>query len=326
MENVNELELIAAARPNLKESSVKQYKAHLVKLKKLYDTDNYEFLKSPDDLMEKLKDNHFTSQRNTLNAVIVLLMALNSEKEYDDLIKIYSDMRDEFNKQYEKQQESGVISQKQKDNFVSVKEIEEMLAKMNLHITKNKLKKKEKLSILDHNHFNAWMIFNFLLRIPTRNDMAGQILLTRGQFNKLTDEDKKDHNYLVKEKSGFSAYYNDYKTESSYGEKKIEITKDLSRIFNVFIKVMKIKNGEPLFVSTQGNALSRNQISQLLLKSSKEWIGKNISSTMLRKIVASDQFGELSELGQLKKKQEELAHNMGHSVNVQNKVYLKTAA
>ena len=47
---------------------------------------------------------------------------------------------------------------------------------------------------------------------------------------------------------------------------------------------------------------------------------------MLRKIVASDQFGELSELGQLKKKQEELAHNMGHSVNVQNKVYLKTAA
>ena len=89
---------------------------------------------------------------------------------------------------------------------------------------------------------------------------------------------------------------------------------------------MKIKNGEPLFVSTQGNALSRNQISQLLLKSSKEWIGKNISTTMLRKIVASNEFGELSELGKLKKKQEELAYNMGHSVNVQNKVYLKTAA
>jgi hypothetical protein len=81
-------ELIMTERPNLKENSVKQYVSHLNKLTKLFDSpDNYEFLKDPDNVMDKIKDTHYTSQRNTLNAVIVLLMALNSEKEYDDTFK-----------------------------------------------------------------------------------------------------------------------------------------------------------------------------------------------------------------------------------------------
>ena len=129
-------ELIQTERPNLKENSIKQYISHLNKLTKLFDSpDNYEFLKDPDSVMDKIKDTHYTSQRNTLNAVIVLLMALNSEKEYDSLLKTYGKLRDNFNLTYEKEQESGKISEKQKDNFVDLGEIDNMLLDMEFEWT-----------------------------------------------------------------------------------------------------------------------------------------------------------------------------------------------
>ena len=230
-------ELIMTERPNLKENSVKQYVSHLNKLTKLFDSpDNYEFLKDPDSVMEKIKDTHYTSQRNTLNAVIVLLMALNSEKEYDSLLKTYGKLRDGFNLTYEKEQESGKISEKQKDNFVELGEIDKMLLDMEFEIKKEKLKKKENLSGKEKELLMVYTLFNFLKRIPTRNDMAGQKYITYAMYRRLTEEDKKNNNYLVKKKEEMFGVYNEYKTSSKYGEKKITIPKDLEKILNMYIR------------------------------------------------------------------------------------------
>jgi hypothetical protein len=46
-------------------------------------------------------------------------------------------------------------------------------------------------------------------------------------------------------------------------------------------------------------------------------LGKSISTTLIRKIVVSDKFGDL------KKEQEEMAEIMGHSPALQNAVYVK---
>ena len=79
-------EIIKKERPNLKDISIKQYIKSLNKLKDLFESDNYEFLKEPNEVMEKLSNLHFTTIRNTLNAVIVYLMAVDGDK---DIIKTY---------------------------------------------------------------------------------------------------------------------------------------------------------------------------------------------------------------------------------------------
>jgi len=163
----------------------------------------------------------------------------------------------------------------------------------------------------------VWLIYNFLMRIPTRNDMAGQKIITKTAYNKLSDEEKKAGNFIVKEKGKMFGVYNEYKTSKKYGEKKIEIPKDLEKMINIYIKKTDKNMGDVLFTTSTGNPLNRNQISQLLLKTSKKYLGKNISTTMMRKIVASH------HLGDFKKKQEELADKMMHSVDVQNAVYIK---
>jgi len=142
----NASESIQKARPNLKENTIKQYETHLNKLKKIFETDNYDFLDDPDKVSEKLKDKAYTSRRNTYNAIIVLLMALNHDEKYTELIEKYDKMRNELNAKYDEEMSSGKISEKQKSNFAEYEEVEGMIKKMEDQIKEQGLKKKNDLT------------------------------------------------------------------------------------------------------------------------------------------------------------------------------------
>ena len=45
---------IKKARPNVKDSTIKMYESNLKKLKKMFDSDNYDFLKDVDKVKDKL--------------------------------------------------------------------------------------------------------------------------------------------------------------------------------------------------------------------------------------------------------------------------------
>jgi hypothetical protein len=314
---------IQKARPNLKTNTIKQYETHLNKLKKIFETDNWDFLSDPEKVNEALKDKAYTSRRNSFNAIIVLLMALNHDDKYTELIEKYDKMRNELNSKYDEEMSSGKISEKQKNNFVEYEKVEEMIKTMENEIKSQGLKKKEKLTGKEKELLMVYTLYNMLIRIPTRNDMALQRLISKTAYNKLSDEEKKNNNYLVKEKNKMFGVYNEYKTSKKYGEKKIDIPKDLEKILNMYINKTGKKVGDVLFTSSTGNPLSRNMISQLLMKTSKKYLNASVSTTLMRKIVASKHFGEGSEFAELKKKQIALADKMGHSVEVMEKSYIK---
>ena len=126
----NPMEAIQEKRPHLKDNTIKQYLIHLGKLKRLFDADDFNFLNKPEDIKEKLKDNHYTSQRNTYNAIIVLLNAIDSGDKLKDLIEKYSVVRDELNDKYSQAQSTGIISDKQKDNFVDIEEVKKIFRRI----------------------------------------------------------------------------------------------------------------------------------------------------------------------------------------------------
>lgn len=315
----NITEKIQESRPNLKPNSIKQYQTHLNKLKKIFDTDNYDFLSEPNEVIEKLSDKHYTSQRNTLNAIIILLLALNHDERFDDLIQDYQKIRDKLNDKYVEDQQSGKISEKQKNNFVELKEIGSMIDTMAKEIKTQNLKRKETLNGKEKELLMVYTIFSFLSRYPLRNDLAGMKYISKTNYNKLTEDDKKEGNFLVKNKNKLNMILNEYKTSKKYGEKNIQIDPEISKILRMYIKATDKKVGDVVFVSSRGTPISRNGISQLLIKTSQKYLNKSISTTMMRKIVVSDKFGDLS------KEQKELADVMGHDVSTQNLVYNKEA-
>ncbi len=309
---------IESARPNAKESTVKQYLILIKKLQKLFDTKGYDFLSDPDEVYEKIKDNKYTSIRNTYNAIIITLMALNNKKgDYDELIDKYGELRDELNQQYEDEQKAGKISEKQKENFVKLEELQNMINKMADEIKEKNLKTKKELTAKDRELLMMYTLYNMLILIPTRNDFAGMKYINKATYNKLSDDDKKERNYLVNQKNKLFFVYNKYKTSKAYGEKIIDSPKELSKILRMYIKLTKKKNGDFMFTTSTGNPISANVGSQMLLKYSKRYLGKNISTTMIRHIVLSDKFGDV------KKQMADMAEKTGHSTETMMNIYVK---
>ena len=308
---------IQKARPKLKANTVKQYEIQLKRLQKLFDTEGWDFLKNIDSVKEKLSDKHFTTSRNYYNSIIVLLMSLNHDDKLNDLIKEYVTVRDKLNEKYSEEQSTGKISEKQKNNFVELAEIQKMITTMENEIKKEKIKKKEKLSKNDLELLTAYTLFSFLIRLPTRNDMSGMQLIGKTAYNNLSDKQKEDTNYLVKEKSKMFLVLNEYKTKSKYGEKKIDVPKDLEKILRMYLRLTKTNNGDIVFTNFKGEPISRNGISQLLIKTSKHYLDKSISSTMIRKIVLSHMFADVNE------EKKKMAEITGHDVSVMDSVYVK---
>lgn len=309
---INASEVIRDARPEIKSSTVRQYEVQLNQLKKMFNTDNYKFLNDFDAVVEKLQDKHFTTQRNFYNSIIVLLLALDYDKE---LIDKYSKLRDELNEQYKKSNEgNNKISEKQAPNFATMEEIDGMLKSMETEIKNKRLKSKGDLTGKEKELYMMYVVYQMLKHIPTRNDIAGMVITTPINYPK----QPKDKNYLVVGRDIMYYMLNDYKSDKTYGkDKKLIVPVSLSRILRPFIRATGKKSGDVLLTSSTGNALSRNVLSQKLLKTSKKYMGKGVGSTMMRKSVVSH------EMGPAKKKQEELADKMQHSVATQSAIYNK---
>ena len=304
-------EIIMKARPNLKPNTIKMYIFNLNKLKKLFQAEDLKFLSKVTEVKEKIKDLHYTTQRNFYNAIIVYLRASDKNEE---LIEKYDTMRNELNEQYKTDNESGKISEKQKNNFVDIQEVKDMINKMEAEIKKEGLKKKENLTAKEKQLIQVFTIYSILLKIPLRNDLAGMEAISRKKYKTLTDKDKEVNNYLVVDKAKMEFVLNEYKTARKYKQKNILIPKELEKIIRMYLR----KNGMGiLFKTGTGTPLTRNALSQLLIKTSQAYMNKNISTTMIRKIVLSDMFADT------KKEMEKMSEITGHSVETMNNVYVK---
>ena len=308
---------IKESRPTLKTNTVKQYVINLEKLQKLFDTDNYNFLKNPEEVMEKIKDLHYLSQRNKLNAIVVLLSAINNKGDQDELIEKYGKKRDELNDKYSEEQKSGVISDKQSPNFTTTEEIFKMINQMGEDLKPLKKKKKDEITKKEKQLLQAYVLFNIYARMPFRNDLGnGASAINQAAYKKLSEEDKKNNNYLVVPSKG-NIYWvmNKYKTSKKYEQLNLPIEdNDLRKILRYYLKI----NGMGvLFKTSTGKPITKIELSKILIKYSKKYLNKSISSTLLRKIYLSSKYSKVKD------EMEKDATMMGNSVAVQQNVYVK---
>ena len=318
IDSANVSQDIEKARPNVKPNTIKQYEVNLKKLQKLYDTDNYDFLSKPDNVMDKIKDLHYLSQRNILNAIVVLLMALNHDEKYDDLLITYGDLRDEKNNIYTESNKNNTISDKQAPNFTDIESIYKMINDMAEDLKPIKKKSKDDLTKKEKQLLQAYTLFNIYSRMPMRNDLAGMTAINQAAYKKLSEEDKKENNYLIVPSKG-NLYFvlNQYKTSKKYKELDLPIEdKNLRKILRYYLKM----NGMGiLFKTSTGKPLTRTELSKVLLKYSNKYMGKSISTTLLRKIYLSSKYGDM------KKELEKDNKVMGHSKAVALDTYVKEA-
>ena len=141
---VNLNEIIHKNRPAIVESSIKAYVNNIRKLhEKMYKTKeikSLEWLNDYDKVIKYLDGNikSYLTVRNYLNALIVLLL---NDVKYKDALISYQNKRDDYNEKYQQQQESGEMSDKQKENWIPLDEIQDFVTEMNGEVKHLKLRK-----------------------------------------------------------------------------------------------------------------------------------------------------------------------------------------
>lgn len=304
--------LIESEKPNLTQNSVKQYVRSLKILHNALSngSEDTSYLKDKEKVADFLSKYNFTTARNYYTAIITLL---ETETPRDkEVINDYKKIVKQSNDNYNKQNETGVISEKQnqalngefKNGKEKVDQLIDILNKDPEDIKHNKM---------------GYILFRLLYHHHIRNEIAELIRIPLKEYKKLKAEDKKDKNYLVVGSKKLFIARNGFKTGKKYGEILFDITdKKLIKELRTYLKTLKT---DEVFTFPAGKAgakvSKRNQLSNYMRYVSDKHIGMKISTTLMAKIMMSHKYADN------KQKQEKTAKERGHSVAVENQVYVK---
>lgn len=128
--NQHYTEIIKKQKPYLKDISVSQYVKSIERLSQNLKPEDepmesFDFIRDDEKVEVFLSKFSFTTRRNYYSAIITLLQS--EEKPDKDLINKYSKIVRDTNTKYVEQNETGVVSEKQKDKLLPMEKINSLL-------------------------------------------------------------------------------------------------------------------------------------------------------------------------------------------------------
>jgi len=176
-------------------------------------------------------------------------------------------------------------------------------------------------------HRQKYMLYLILLiysKYQFRNDIAVMRVIKESSYKKLEEEQISGNNFLVIGKKKMTFIRTDYKMKGVYGKLVDDITdKELKLALGLWLHDgLKIYEDPQkldftyLLSQDNGTPISRNNLSQILSRETKKYLGRPISTTLLTKIYDTTpsnlEVATTEDLNKIKKQ----ATIRGHSVSV----------
>jgi hypothetical protein len=267
--------------------------------------------KNYNNIIEGLEKNY--PNKNTLKNRLASIVIWLKANGYDDkIISKYSDKIEMLSYKIDRDKSKMQWDDKEEDKLLSIKE---------LHLYIDKLEEDLPNDINNYNDARTYMEYiagNFHSLYAPRNELSDMKIVSNNEYN--DDEKNSSENYMIVDiqKNKVKVVYNRFKTEKTYGSISFDIdNKDLIKhIIKYYnsIKDGKFNNDKWFIFKKNGSKLTRNEYTKFLQQTFKN-TGKNLSSSMLRKIVASS----LYDVSKIKM----MSHIMGHSLSEAIKSYVK---
>ena len=261
-------------------------------------------------VLGKLEHYKDTTRKNILNVVVVVLKNDDSE-EGQDAFKVYEKERDTYNEMYQHMVASHKKTESQKKNWVDWPDYIKMVETLHKHTTS--LKTTSEWSMPDKMWFQDYLVALLYQHYPLRNDFIAWVI-GKWDYNKLSNQDTKDTNYLVVDK-GFTLVINEYKTSKRYGHKEIRI--EDAQVKRALRKWLKQNDSGYLLINSHNKPMQANGVSKLLSRVGQQQLSKNLGSSLLRHSYLSHKYPK--EQAEEKKKDADL---MMHSEAMQQ-AYIK---
>jgi hypothetical protein len=311
---------IKSKRPNIKDSSLNMYIKNLRKLnKEIGDSSNVHSLKV---LKEKSKVDKFletkakSTKKNYYATIVVLLMT--EENEDKDLIDKYRVEMEDLDSSLKEMQKSQEKTEKQKQNWASLEELQKVMKTYKREIDMKGLFKKENLTKSELDLIQKYVITSLYVldpenNPPLRSDYSMTVINIK-DYNKMKDAELKQNYLVVRGQNKKFFHLGEFKTQGKFNNKTIDVGKKLNTVLNKWLKVNPTKF---LLFNRSLEMMTANQLTKAV-KSAFSPLNKNgLGISMIRHIVISTLYPPQN------KEKQELADKMLHSVEQQTNVYSK---
>ena len=268
---------------------------------------NIDFLKDYTKVKNELKNISLSTQKTYLASIIVVMDALDAD---ETLLNKYKVLLQDTKSVYNEDLKGREKTAKETGQWVNIKDLEKVLKKLGKEVRDRNIGKKETLTRSDMKLLQKLVVASLYLldNDPRRNVYATMDIV------KSTDDIEKDKNYLVvkgRNKKWFMIQ--DQKSKKFKGPQKIPVNTKLNKILNLWLKY---NTSTHLILNSKGNKMNTNQLTKYL-NTIFSGTGKKISTTMIRKIFLSNEFGATLT------RMEKTAENMGHTTKTAQKNYIK---
>ena len=309
--------IIRKDKPDLKKITIDRYVSNLNKLKNDFGGDDkFTFLRSNDKVIKFLEKHPSDStKKNYLNAIIVFLKA-SGKDNVGKLLESYGALRDRLNKEYFQAKSTNKTNDKEKEKMISLQEWDNLIDELRKNITANKLRTKQNLGKNEFDKILFHLILTLYRDIPMRNDYASMMVVNNATGLKKMMKDYPDNNFIMIGKNPKFVLTN-YKTNKTYGIKEEKVSPHVLRVVKAFLKVSK--NPQYLLSDHLGNPFTHNRLGKYITRNFKQYTGKAVGTTTLRKIYLSGKYGKVLE--EMKEDSEKMAHSMDTQ-----KLYIKSDA
>jgi len=253
-------EQVVANKPHLRPISVDTYLAHIKRVRK----------QAGEELREEPVLKYLDSLKPTIaNQLISAIVAL--KPAFSSHISRYRKVA-----QAQREANAQKSTQKQRDNWTSVAAIKRATRLMRREINQFGFK--------EHNLVMAFLIWSIMLEHTMRNDLPSVKIAQT-----MSDVNNRENFYVV---SKGQIWLNNFKTMKAFKRRELlPLMLQLSRPTNTLILKFLRQRGKKsqyLLSHPNGKPYSRSAFRNLMLNSSKKYLGVKVGSTMLRHIVLSE--------------------------------------
>jgi hypothetical protein len=268
--------------PEATDSTIKTYISNLMLVSKFFDEDLSPELFQEFDVIKEYLTSQEYSMNTIKNKVSAIISYLKMKKEDNKLIQQYKDYFDMLDGKLSRQSRKMEKNDKEKDNWMTkddlVKQLEYLKSQLPKKIT----------TYGDLIKYMKYIILLIHISYPFRNDLSKALIVNK------SDNINNDDNYIVIDKKGKSAKFiiQAYKTKRTYKRKELNIIPEIAKeiinyekILNEYKKTNNINN-DLFLIDKKGGNLTTNDFT-LFFKSIFENLNKDITATMIRKIIVS---------------------------------------
>jgi len=298
-------EAIKKLKPDSKDITIDNHVRHIKILFEHYGQGKktlLEYFSNTKKVIKDLEDKYdkISTRSSYICSIFMYLRAVEADEK---IIDYYYQKFIEMKKKLKEIDEKNEKSEKEEKNWVSQAEIKQKIEDLKKSFPKSR-------NLFDT--YQQYLVLNLYFLIPPlRNDFA------RVEVFKKFDKEFNGNSINLNTKQ---LILNDYKTSKTYGEKVIDLPKELIDIIKKWMKIREkihpvLKGRRELLFNLKLTSMNGINLTIYLNKI----FGRKVSSTMLRKSYLSERFPVIESTDDLN----QLAGSMCHSVSMQQSTYRK---